>query len=591
MSVREATARATAACIAEAHAAWDRDFRWITTRAARRFAARDWGGARADAAERFALYERWVQAAVHETSRRLGAARGDAALWTAMRDAYRGAIAARGDGEIAESFFNSVTRRMLRTVGIDARVEFRSAEAREPTWEETSAALVPLPVDRGPEGLARALLAGWTPPTPGPGGAPAAWADLEGDVARVAAALAAGAREQLGGWPDDADRLGVTFYRNKGAYLVARLRRGAARCPCVVALLHDADGLRADAVLVREEEASVVFGFAWSPFHVAPDGGDPDAVRPRALVALLASVLPGKRLDELYTAVGLHKHAKTELYRELVDHLARPDARFERAAGTRGLVMEVVTLPSLNVVFKLIRDRFLPPKRTTRRQVMAQYEYVLKRDRAGRLCDAQEFEWLAIPRARVPDALLAELQRSAPSVVREACAPGGEAQVLVSHCYLERRLTPLDLYLRGMDVDAAARAVDDYGHCLRDLAASGIFAGDLLIKNFGVSRHGRVIFYDYDELADLLACRFHALPDDDDESGMSAAHAAGDEDVFPEEFARFLFPAGPLRDAFLANHRELCDPGWWDDVQRRVRGGEVVDVYPYPQARRLRAAG
>jgi isocitrate dehydrogenase kinase/phosphatase len=298
-------------------------------------------------------------------------------------------------------------------------------------------------------------------------------------------------------------------------------------------------------------------------------------------------VLPGKRLDELYTAVGLHKHAKTELYRTLVAHLAEPGARFERAPGARGLVMEVVTLRSLNVVFKLIRDRFLPPKRTTRRQVMAQYAYVLQRDRAGRLCDAQEFEWLAVPRGRVPDALLAELRESAPSVVREGVGPDGAPRVLVAHCYVERRLTPLDLYLRGVDEEAAVAAVDEYGQAIRDLAASGIFAGDLLLKNFGVSRHGRVIFYDYDELADLLACRFHALPDDDDESGMSAAHAAGDHDVFPEEFARFVLPAGPLRDAFLARHRELCDPAWWEDVQQRVRAGELMDVYPYPAARRL----
>jgi isocitrate dehydrogenase kinase/phosphatase len=249
--------------------------------------------------------------------------------------------------------------------------------------------------------------------------------------------------------------------------------------------------------------------------------------------------------------------------------------------------MEVVTLRSLNVVFKLIRDRFLPPKQTTRRQVMAQYQYVLARDRAGRLCDAQEFEALVVPRARMPDALLAELRQSAPSVVREEPTPDGAGRVVLAHCYVERRLTPLDLYVRGVDLDAAAAAVEDYGCAIRDLAASGIFAGDLLLKNFGVSRHGRVIFYDYDELADLLACRFHALPDDDDEGAMSAAHAAGEHDVFPEEFARFTLPVGPLREAFLARHRDLLDPGWWEDVQRRLRAGEVVDVYPYPQARRL----
>jgi isocitrate dehydrogenase kinase/phosphatase len=360
---------------------------------------------------------------------------------------------------------------------------------------------------------------------------------------------------------------------------VGRLARGGRRCPLVVALRHPAEGVTADAVLCQEDEASIVFGFSWSYFHV-------ETPRPRALVAFLASVLPRKRSDELYTAIGYHRHAKTELFRTLRGHLARRRARFERAEGARGLVMEVFTLPSLEVVFKIIKDRFGAPKRTTRREVMERYHFVFVRDRVGRLADAQEFEGLLFKRRTFPEALLAELEALAPSAVRVS----GD-RVQLAHCYTERRLVPLDVYARTMPPDAAAAAIIDYGQAIRDLAVAGIFAGDLLLKNFGVSRHGRVIFYDYDELTTLDVCRFRALPDlgDDEDWSSEPTYGVSEADVFPEEFARFAVPTGPLRDAFMAHHADLLDPAWWVATQERLADGALVETFPYPPERRLGA--
>jgi isocitrate dehydrogenase kinase/phosphatase len=246
--------------------------------------------------------------------------------------------------------------------------------------------------------------------------------------------------------------------------------------------------------------------------------------------------------------------------------------------------MECVALPSLELVLKFIKDRFGAPKRTTRREVMERYQYVFVRDRVGRLADAQEFEGLVFRRRHFPEALLAELAAVAPTAVR----PDGD-RVLVTHCYTERQLAPLDVYARTAPPDDAVRAIVEYGQAIRDLAVAGIFAGDLLLKNFGVSRHGRVIFYDYDELTSIAECRFLALPDlgDDEDFAAEPTYGVHEHDVFPEEFARFAVPQGPLRDAFLAAHGDLLDPAWWEATQRRLAEGELVETFPYPQHRRL----
>jgi len=250
--------------------------------------------------------------------------------------------------------------------------------------------------------------------------------------------------------------------------------------------------------------------------------------------------------------------------------------------------MSVFTLPTLNVVFKIIKDVFGPPKRTTRRDVMARYHLVFVRDRVGRLADAQEFEHLELPRACFPERLLGELLAQAGSTVRAE-----EDRVIVRHLYTERRVTPLNVYLKDAAPDAARAAVLDYGMAIKDLAAANIFTGDMLTKNFGVSRHGRVIFYDYDELCLLTDCTVRRLPSAaslDEEFAAEPWYYVGEMDIFPEEFGAFMLPAGALREVFLARHRDLLTVEFWQEMQRRQREGEMPDVFPYPDSRRLHRA-
>ena len=293
-------------------------------------------------------------------------------------------------------------------------------------------------------------------------------------------------------------------------------------------------------------------------------------------------------VDELYTAIGFNRHGKTEFYRTLREHLTHPDARFEPTPGKEGLVMIVFTLPRLNTVFKVIRDRFGAPKKTSRERVKRNYGLIFVRDRVGRLADAQQFERLELPRDRFGDEVLHDLLENAGRTAH--IAEDDPGTVIIEHLYTERRVHPLDLYLEDADPEEARRATLEFGQAIKDLAAADIFPGDMLVKNFGVTRHGRVIFYDYDEVAPLGDCNFRRRPKaayPEAELADTPHFYVGPDDIFPEEWRAFLGPAGPLRKELHEAHPELFDPEWWRGMQERHQAGEVIDFFPYDQRRRL----
>ncbi|HEX6535340.1 MAG TPA: bifunctional isocitrate dehydrogenase kinase/phosphatase [Gemmatimonadaceae bacterium] len=576
-SIGNARAVRAAAAIHDAFDAYHAAFRAITRRARDRFEQRDWRGAQHDAAERLAIYRRHLDAVLLVVRDALGDDATDVPTWEEVRWLHSALIVDRDDCELAETFFNSVTRRIFTTVGVNQRVEYVFPDASPGEWPEERAIARRYARDGDTCSLVRRLLADlrWRAP----------WRDLDRDAALVAERVDGGAREAFGGGGfDELEMLESPFFRNKGAYLVGRARRGSQFMPLLLALLHDDEGIYVDAVLPTSDEASIVFGFSWSYFLA-------DIARPRAVVDFLASIMPNKRIDELYTAIGYNKHGKTELYRSLVEHMREPGVQFEFAPGDEGLVMSVFTLPTLNVVFKIIKDTFGHPKRTTRRDVMERYHLVFVRDRVGRLADAQEFEHLEFPRAAFSDALLDRLLEVAASTVRvEGDGGAGGGRVIIRHAYTERRVTPLNLHLRNATPEEARDAIVDYGTAIKDLAAANIFTGDMLLKNFGVSRHGRVIFYDYDELCLLTDCTFRALPEPsslDEELSAEPWFYVGEHDVFPEEFGVFMVPAGELREAFLRAHGDLLTVKFWRDMQERQRAGELFDVFPYRDRRRL----
>ncbi len=547
-------------------------YRIITRRAALRFAARDWAAMAADHVERLDLYSREAATAAAAVTAVLGDRRHDRLVWAGMKAVYSGLIQERLDLELAETFFNSMTRKVFTTVGVDEHIEFVDTD-----FDTLPPESVPQMVEvvEGGTDLA-AIFAGilakadFTSP----------FEDLSRDAGLVADLVEqrlrrVGAMRSI----DRLEMLDAIFYRGTGAYLIGRFQSGSHVLPVVLAVLHGPRGLVVDAVLLTENQVSILFSFTRSYFHV-------DVDCPGALVDFLTTLMPRKRRAEIYISLGYNKHGKTELYRELRRYLAVSQDRFEVSRGVPGLVMVVFTLPGFDVVFKVIRDRFGEPKKLTREHVINRYRLVFRHDRAGRLVDAQEFEHLEFAAERFEPSLLRMLESECS---REISVNDG--LVHIAHAYVERRVTPLDVYLSDADPELAEQAVVDYGQAIKDLAASGIFPGDMLLKNFGVTRHGRVVFYDYDELTRLEDCTFRAIPPSasiDDEMAADPWFPVGADDVFPEEFPRFLGLSGRLREVFYAHHEDLFDHRAWSEWQRHLERGERIDIYPYDQKWRVR---
>jgi isocitrate dehydrogenase kinase/phosphatase len=538
------TARDYAVTIAEDFRLYNEEFGRITRRAARNFLAQDWHTAQLDAVARIELYEQRVAHCVALVGGQLQAQRTDVALWADIKHAYETLVARRPDSDFYHTFFNSVTRDLFGTVGVNREVEFCATSVGRASGS------VPIRVYRVAGSLptaVREVLADL------PFGD--AIGDTESAVHRISAEI--GRYFQLGrhsGAPESIELIEPVFYRGMHAFAVGRLIGDSAITPLVIAFTNSSQGVQVDAVMLSRADVGSLFGYARSYFHV-------DLPVVSAAITLLRSFMPRKPVDELYTVLGRAKQGKTERYFALQRHLDKSIDSFVHAPGERGLVMIVFTLPSHDLVFKVIRDRFAPPKTTTRAEVIDRYQFVFRHDRAGRLVDAQEFKRLRLPRSRFMPDLAEELLRDASG----SCRVEGE-DLIVEHCYIERRLRPLNLFLREAEPAAAEAAIIDYGNALRDLAASNVFPGDLLLKNFGVTSHGRVIFYDYDEICLVSDCVFRDLPQartEEEEISAEPWFYCGPRDVFPEQWLQFLSIPAALREVFVRQHECLLTAAWW----------------------------
>ena len=375
------------------------------------------------------------------------------------------------------------------------------------------------------------------------------------------------------------DLLESTFYRSKAAYMVGRLVDGDQTFPLALVILNNEQGaLYVDTALFNADELSVVFSFTQNHFMV-------DAPLPYQYALFLKNLVPNKLNYEIYNALGFPKHAKTEFYRQLVGHLNNSNDKFVVAPGIKGMVMTVFTLPSYNIVFKIIKDKFAPPKEVTHQIVREKYRLVSRHDRIGRMADTQEFDNLVFPLSRFSNELIEELQKVAASQIEIR-----NDKLLIKHLYTERYMTPLNIFLESADDSEIRNAMEEYGNCIKQLAAANIFPGDMPLKNFGVTRHGRVVFYDYDEIATLTDCNFRRIPQartEQEEMQSGTWYTVGPDDIFPEEFRLFFSGNIKARKMFEEIHSELYDVTFWTDLQEQIRDGYVVDVFPYRRAKRF----
>ena len=542
----------------------------VTAGALERFEHQNWKGVQEALKKRIHFYDHHVNLVSQQLNTMLNKQHMSRCFLTRVKESYEALLIDYPRYDIAESFFNSVYCRIFDHRNIRRDKLFIRSSQPDRIPEQILPLLKRYQGKNSPEETLMRLLndSPFTLP----------WHNQAQDCQAILNQL----QQDLGAHLScemTIDLIKEPFFRNKAAYLIGRLEMANQVRVIVLPILINAhQELYVDACITNDDEISVLFGFARSYFMV-------NAPVPAALVAFLKRLMPHKTLSQLYTAIGCQKHGKTELYREFIQHLEHSEDQFEIAAGIKGMVMMVFTLPSYGFVFKIIKDKFAPQKAMSAAEVRQKYQLVKEHDRVGRMADTQEYRHFSLPRNRVSDELLEELLRTAPSQIKVT-----SREVHIQHLYLERRMIPLNIYLDQADEAELEDAVKQYGDAIKELAAANIFAGDMLFKNFGVTRHRRVIFYDYDEISYLTDVNFRKIPPPrypEDELAAEPWYSIGEHDVFPEEFRTFLLINPKVRSIFEKYHSDIFDVVFWQTLQQKITKGHFNDVYPYAQTSKL----
>ncbi|UJF24359.1 bifunctional isocitrate dehydrogenase kinase/phosphatase [Suttonella sp. R2A3] len=554
---------------------FDRHHRIFTEynrRAAQHFHDQSWLAAKQDAREQVDLYDERVRECVNILREEEDINELDETLWPKVKRHYINLLYNHLQPELAESFFNSVFCKLFNRryynnqyIFFHQAINTQHIECEQPDYRAY------YPEQTGMNEEIRRLLEELPLDLP--------FADIERDIANIASVVDLTLEQKHHSSHLQLQILTPIFYRNKGAYVVGRILNNARKTPLVIAVLQNAQGeCYVDAVLTNPDDVSHIFSFTRAYFKV-------DFPVPSVLVQFMQSILPTKNLADLYTAIGFHKQGKNEFYRAFLYHLRHSSDSFIIAPGEEGMVMMVFTLPSYPYVFKIIKDKFHPNKKVTHALVKQRYHLIKQLDRVGRMADTWQFSYVAFPRDRFNDELLEKIEATcAENIIHE------DDKIVINHLYIERRMTPLNLYLRDLDTEHSAKILKDYGKAIEEIAAAGIFPGDLLLKNFGVTRHERIVFYDYDEIVPIEECRFRRIPPPrtpEQEMASEPWYSIGENDVFPEEFRSFLLNTETLRHTFSKDFPHLMRADYWQDVQNRINDGELLDVYPYDDRRRF----
>ncbi|OEE69697.1 bifunctional isocitrate dehydrogenase kinase/phosphatase [Enterovibrio norvegicus FF-33] len=542
----------------------------VTAGAQERFEQRDWKNVQSALKTRINFYDHHVALVSQQLKTMLDKQHATRSFLMAVKESYSHLLDDYPRYDIAESFFNSVYCRMFdhRNIRRDKLFVNSSQGGRIPKYP--TPLLKRYPSQKNLIQTVERILDD-TPFT-------LPWVNKARDVHRIVEAM----QQRLGPQLTNEvtiDMIREPFFRNKAAYLIGRIDMANQTRPLVLPILVNSQGeLYVDACITDSDDVSVIFGFARSYFMVY-------APAPAALVDFLNQLMPHKTPAQLYTAIGCQKHGKTELYREFLQHIDSSDDQFVVAPGIKGMVMSVFTLPSYGFVFKIIKDKFAPQKDVTHAIVKEKYQLVKEHDRVGRMADTLDYRNFIFPRDRFSDELIKELLEVAESNIKLT-----SKEVHIRHLYMERRMIPLNIYLEQADDDELREAVQGYGDAIKQLAAANIFAGDMLFKNFGVSRHSRVIFYDYDEISYLTEVNFRHIPPPrfpEDEMAAEPWYSVGEYDVFPEEFRTFLLINPKIRALFDELHSDLFDAEYWKSLQSNIQQGQFNDVFPYSEESRF----
>lgn len=538
-----------------------------------RFERSAWQEVQVAAKERTDFYDKRVKETLQSLRADFNINSLDEILWQQAKQIYVELLSEHAQAELAESFYNSVFCHLFSRKYYSNKYIFVEAYPdRKQLLSNVNIFTRYEPTEHGLEHTVKTILQ-----------RPnfrVNYANIDVDVQHIINAFRLRAKatrfplEQL-----QFDILDSIFYRNKGAYIIGKVNSPAGETPFIVALVNSKKGLYVDALLTDSEQMAVVFGFARAYFFV-------DCTYPAALVNFLNQLIPLKSKAELYSAIGFHKQGKTQFYRDFLHHLDASNDKLVLADGIKGMVMTVFTLPSYPYVFKIIKDKFSPSKQMTRAVVKEKYRLVKRHDRVGRMADTMEYSQVAFPRNRFSEELITELEKVAMNSIRYE-----NDMVVIKHLYIERRMIPLNIYLNQATDEQIDSAIYGYGKAIKQLIAANIFPGDMLLKNFGVTRHGRVIFYDYDEITYMDEVNFRVKPEPQTEEQLYAAepwYTVDVGDVFPEEIATFALANPKYKTAFIKHHPELLDAAYWQQCQQNIKLGLIESVYPYPNQYRFK---
>jgi isocitrate dehydrogenase kinase/phosphatase len=548
-------------------------FKRITKRAKIRFENKDWQGIQGAAKERANIYRSKIGETGEKIKDFLGNDTQNRMIWREVKEMYYEDIMNFNTRNIAETFFNSVFRYVRQgEVSADEELMFVHATGTYREFKSTEPIFYTLYLGKSSRSLFEQIFSLYTFNAP--------FEDIDRDIQYLATSLHERLQEmKVSSVGLRIEILKSIFFRNKGAYIVGRILVFNKAFPFVLPLLHEERGIYVDTLLLNYDDVSSIFSYNRSYFLV-----DVDIVT--EMVDFIRTIVPTKSLGELYNSIGFEKHGKTVFYRDFLRHLEQTEDKFIIAPGIPGMVMLVFTLPSYNMVFKLIRDRFAPPKNVTEREVKEKYELVNLHDRVGRMTDSHEFQNLVFDIKRFSSELLDELQKEAASKIVIT-----DKTIEIKHLYVEKRMIPLNMFLENATLQEARSVINDYGKAIKELAAVNIFPGDMLLKNFGVTRLRRVVFYDYDEIGFLTDYNFRRIPqpryEEDEWSGEPYFHV-GANDIFPEEFPKFLIGNLEIKSIFYELHSDLYDTKFWKDTQKKLQQGEILDTFPYRRRLRFR---
>jgi isocitrate dehydrogenase kinase/phosphatase len=584
-------------------------FRTESARAKHRFEVCDWLGQQRAQRDRIEFYDLRVKECSLRLEREFKAGEQPMEVWQQIKLLYIGLLVDHHQPELAETFFNSVTTKILHRsyfqndfIFVRPAVSTEYIENDDKSSKTTYKSYYPTPATMV-ETVAQ-MVQDFDLRVP--------FEDLQRDARWIAQTMQSRLGDATLRANFQVQVLSGLFFRNKGCYVVGKLINGFNEFPFALPVLHramtpggkveaGATRLFIDTVLSDENDLLMLFSFARAYFMV-------DMEIPSAYVQFLRSMMPRKPRNEIYNALGLAKQGKTLFYRDFQFHQNHSTDLFRIAPGIKGMVMLVFDLPSFPYVFKVIKDYYPPQKDTTREQIKAKYQLVKQHDRVGRMADTLEYSNVGFPRARFTDELIAEIQKFAPSQIEISDRDGdGTLEVMLKHVYIERRMIPLNIYLQEAfdagganptDTSPAAvrareqieRGVIEYGNAIKDMVAANIFPGDMLWKNFGITRGSKVVFYDYDEIEYITDCNFRRVPtprNEEDEMSGEVWYSVGKNDVFPETFGPFLLGNPMVREVFMKHHADLLDVDFWQSHQQRILAGHVHDVFPYGKDKRF----